>query len=111
MTVPRAYHQIKKLSREELKLFVAENIKTLGEDEANAVIENAFVTPAMLMAIAQSPRLAGYYSVRVRRAPADAAGAVDEARPLPLLVRPRAVVARSDGAGAGTPRHRHATSA
>ena len=66
MTLPRAYHQIKKLSRDELKLFVAENIKVLGEDEAIAVIENPFVTPAMLLAIAQSPRLAGFYAVRVR---------------------------------------------
>lgn len=66
MTLPRAYHQIKKLSRDELKLFVVENIKILGEDEAIAVIENPFVTPAMLMVIAQSPRLAGFYSVRVR---------------------------------------------
>jgi len=66
MTLPRAYHQIKRLSRDELKDFVAENIKTLAEDEAIAVIENPFVTPAMLLAIAQNPRLAGFYSVRVR---------------------------------------------
>jgi len=66
MTAPRSYHEIRKLSREELKLFVAENLKVLGEDEAIAVIENLYVSPAILMAIAQSPRLAGYYSVRVR---------------------------------------------
>jgi hypothetical protein len=66
MTLPRAYHEIKKLSREQLTLFVAENIKHLGEDEALAVIENPFVTPMLLMAIAQNPRLAGFYAVRVR---------------------------------------------
>jgi hypothetical protein len=66
MTLPRAYHQIRRLARDELKDFVAENIKTLAEDEAIAVIENLFVTPSMLMAIAQSPRLAGFYAVRVR---------------------------------------------
>lgn len=66
MSVPRAYHAIKRLPREELKQFVAENIKTLGEDEAIAVIENPFVSPALLLAIAQNPRLAGYYAVRVR---------------------------------------------
>ena len=66
MTVPRSYHEIRKLSRDELKLFVAENLKVLGEDEVLAVIENAYVTPVILMAIAQSPRLAGFYSVRVR---------------------------------------------
>src|SRR4051812_14306837 len=36
---PRSYHEIRKLSREQLKVFVAENIKHLGEDEAIAVIE------------------------------------------------------------------------
>lgn len=66
MTLPRAYHAIKRLSRDELKQFLAENLKTLGEDEAIAVIENPFVTPALLMAIAQTPRLAGFYAVRVR---------------------------------------------
>jgi hypothetical protein len=66
MPVPRSYHQIKKLSREELKVFLAENLTLLGEDEALAVIENAFVTPWMLQAIAQNPRLAGFYSVRAR---------------------------------------------
>ena len=66
MTLPRSYHEIKKLSREELKRFVAENIKILGEDEAIAVIENPFVTPSLLLAIAQNPRLAGFYAVRVR---------------------------------------------
>jgi hypothetical protein len=66
MTTPRAYYEIKKLSRDALKLFVGENLKVLGEDEAIAVIENAFVTPAILLAIAQNPRLTGHYAVRVR---------------------------------------------
>lgn len=66
MTVPRTYHEIRKLSREELKTFLADNLKMLGEDEAIAVIENPFVTPWMLQSIAQNPRLTGFYAVRVR---------------------------------------------
>jgi hypothetical protein len=66
MTMPRAYYEIKKLSRDALKLFAGENLKILGEDEAIAVIENPFVTPAILLAITQNPRLVGYYAIRVR---------------------------------------------
>jgi len=66
MTTPRAYYEIKKLPRDALKLFVGENLKILGEDEAIAVIENPFVTPAILLAIAQNPRLTGHYAIRVR---------------------------------------------
>jgi len=60
------YHDIRRFSRAALKEFLADNLRTLLEDEAWAVIENPYVTPAMLLAIAQSPRLAAYYSVRVR---------------------------------------------
>jgi hypothetical protein len=60
------YHRIKKLPREELKLFVTENIKSLTEDEALAVIENPYVTNGLLQAVAHSQRLTGYYSVRLR---------------------------------------------
>ncbi len=64
--IPRAYHDIRRLPRAELKDFLGENLLTLAEEEAWAVIENPYVTPAMLLAIAQSQRLAAYYSVRVR---------------------------------------------
>src|SRR3954451_21707491 len=112
MTLPRAYHTIRKLSREELKHFVADNIKTLAEDEALAVIENPFVTPAILLAIAQSPRLAGFYSARAaRRASTNPAGAIGETDPLPLLDRSRAAVGRGDRSRDGAQRDRHATPA
>jgi len=68
MRLLRSYHELKKLPRAELKEFLSDNLKTLSEDEAIAVIENPFVTPDILMSIAQTQRLAGYYAVRVRLA-------------------------------------------
>ncbi len=64
--IPRAYHDIRKLPREELKEFLIENSATLTEEEAWAVIENPYVAPSMLLAVAQNQRLTGYYSVRLR---------------------------------------------
>ncbi|MDQ6801457.1 MAG: hypothetical protein M3041_11520 [Acidobacteriota bacterium] len=43
-----------------------ENILSLLEDEALAVLENPYVTPAICQKIAQTPRLTGFYSVRLR---------------------------------------------
>jgi hypothetical protein len=57
---------IKSLGREELGAFVAENLGMLLEDEALAVIANVHVTPQILGKIAQTPRITGFHSVRVR---------------------------------------------
>ncbi len=57
---------IQHLRREELDAFVTDNVAMLLEDEALAVLENPNVTPQILGKIAQSPRITGYHSVRVR---------------------------------------------
>ena len=57
---------IKTLQRDELSDFVAENLGMLVEDEALAVIANVNVTPQILGKIAQTPRVTGFHSVRVR---------------------------------------------
>ncbi len=57
---------IQHLGREDLDVFVIENASMLLEDEALAVLENPNVTPQILGRIAQSPRITGYHSVRVR---------------------------------------------
>jgi hypothetical protein len=62
----RTYHHLKSLRREELADFVVENVKHLLEDEALAVLDHPYVTPAILQTIAQNERLVGYYSVRLR---------------------------------------------
>ena len=57
---------IRELSRADLEAFVKENVRTLLEDEALAVLDNAFVTPAICQAIAHNQRLTGFYQVRLR---------------------------------------------
>src|SRR6266550_2639934 len=57
---------IKSLPREGLLNFVSENILSLLEDEALAVLDNPYVTPAICQKIAQTQRLTGFYSVRAR---------------------------------------------
>jgi len=57
---------IKSFSRDELLHFVKENVRNLLEDEALAVFENPYVTPAICQSIAQTQRLTGFYSVRLR---------------------------------------------
>lgn len=59
-------HDIKSLPREELTLFVKENVRTLLEDEALAVLDNPYATPAICQAIAHTQRLTGFYSVRLK---------------------------------------------
>lgn len=58
--------RLKQLPREELAQFVAENVKHLLEEEALAVLDNPFLTPAVCQTIAQNQRLIGYYSVRLK---------------------------------------------
>jgi hypothetical protein len=57
---------IKSSPRDELAAFVKDNLRTLLEDEALAVLENPYVTPSICQAIANTQRLTGYYSVRLR---------------------------------------------
>lgn len=59
-------HDLKSAARDDLERFLAENLKSLTEDEALAVLENPYVTPAICQQIAQTQRLAAYYSVRVK---------------------------------------------
>jgi hypothetical protein len=57
---------LKSLSRDELADFLAENLTILNEDEALAVLDNAYVTPKICQSIAQNQRLAAFYSVRLK---------------------------------------------
>jgi hypothetical protein len=57
--------RLTKASLDELQAFVADNLTALTEEEAVAVMANAYVTPAILSKIAQNPRLTGFYSVRL----------------------------------------------
>ena len=56
----------KSIPREDLTSFLAGNINHLVEDEALAILENPYVTPRILGMMAQSPRIASFYSVRLR---------------------------------------------
>jgi len=56
---------IKSFTREELLDFVNENVRNFLEDEALAVLDNPYVTPAICQKIAQTQRLTGFYSVRL----------------------------------------------
>lgn len=60
------WKHIKSLSRDELFQFVKENVRTFLEDEALAVLDNPYVTPAICQTVAQDLRLTGFYSVRLR---------------------------------------------
>jgi hypothetical protein len=60
-----ALRQMKRLSRDELDLFVAENLSSLTEDETLAILENPYCSPKLLATIAQTQRLTALYSVRV----------------------------------------------
>jgi hypothetical protein len=62
----RRLRMVENFTREELERFVAEELSAFTEDEALAVLANAYVTPQILGKIAQVPRLAAYYSVRLR---------------------------------------------
>lgn len=64
--LPRTPTDLKSLRRDDLFSFVAENLTTLAEDEALAVLENAYITPKICQVIAQNQRLTAFYSVRLR---------------------------------------------
>ena len=57
---------LKSVSRDDLVGFVSENVRALTEEEALAVLENPYITPALIQKMAQVERLAAYYSVRLR---------------------------------------------
>lgn len=57
---------LKKASAPELENAMMEIGQSLTEDETLAIVENRFVTPRILSKIAQTPRLAGFYSVRLK---------------------------------------------
>src|SRR6266550_13390 len=58
--------RIQSLPRAQLDDFVGENVRQFIEDEALAVLDNPYVTPAICQQIAQNQRLVGFYSVRLR---------------------------------------------
>src|SRR3954452_8726573 len=62
----RPTQRIKSLGREELHAFADENLPQLLEDEALALLDNPHCSPALCGAVAQIPRLTGFYSVRLR---------------------------------------------
>jgi hypothetical protein len=62
----RNYKHIRGFSRDELTDFLAGNAASLIEEEALAVLENPNVTSAMCQAIARTPHLAAFNSVRLR---------------------------------------------
>jgi hypothetical protein len=57
--------ELKKAKPERLAQ-IMDDLAALLEDEALAILENPYVTPRICGAIAQSQRLAAYYSVRLR---------------------------------------------
>src|SRR5579863_3799719 len=61
-----SFRHIKMFTRDELSDFVKENVRALLEDEALAVLDNPYVTPAICQQIAHVQRLTSFYSVRLR---------------------------------------------
>lgn len=61
-----AIEAIRRFSAIELSAFVAENVSSLLEDEALALLDNAHCTAAVCQALARNQRLTAFYSVRVR---------------------------------------------
>ncbi len=64
--IPAGLRHLKQLARDALADFVDENVSLLNEDEALAIVANPNVTPQILGKIAQTPRVTGFHSVRVR---------------------------------------------
>jgi hypothetical protein len=57
---------LKRASAADLEAAMIEIGQSLTENETLAVLENRFVTPKIIAKIAQTPRLTGFYSVRLR---------------------------------------------
>lgn len=62
----QTFQNIRKYGRQELVRFVDENVKSIAEDEALAVLDNPYCSAAICQQIAQNPRLVGYYAVRLK---------------------------------------------
>lgn len=62
----RSLGNLKSLRREDLVSFLSENLNFLSEDEALAILENPHITSKLCGVIAQTQRLAAFYSVRLR---------------------------------------------
>ena len=58
-------HRIKSATNETLRDLIAEELPTLLEEEALAIIANRYVTAPLLGKLAQNQRLTGFYSVRL----------------------------------------------
>jgi hypothetical protein len=58
--------ELRSLDTRRLADFVANEIRNLVEDEALAILENRFITPAICQAIAQNQRLTAFYAVRLK---------------------------------------------
>lgn len=61
----RMLRKLKELTADELDRFCGENLQSLTEEEALAVIAHGYVTASLLGKLAQNQRLNGFYSVRV----------------------------------------------
>src|SRR5437016_3291748 len=61
-------NDIKSLSRDALAQFVADNVASVFEDEALAILDNRNCTSAICSQIARSQRLTAFYSVRLKLA-------------------------------------------
>jgi hypothetical protein len=66
MLTVRHVKDIQSFSRRALADFIVANVRTLVEEEALAALDNPYATPQICQAIAQSHRLTGFYSVRLR---------------------------------------------
>lgn len=58
--------RIRRYSAADLSAFVSDNVSSMLEDEALAVLDNAHCTAAVCQAFARSQRLTAFYSVRLR---------------------------------------------
>jgi len=58
-------HSLSNAGYDELTAFVAANLPSMTEEETLAAVANRFVTPQILGKVAQTPRLTGFYSVRL----------------------------------------------
>ena len=61
----RSIQELRRAGRERLAELLPE-IPTLLEDEVLAILDNAYTTPELLSKIAQTTRLTGFYSVRLK---------------------------------------------
>jgi len=66
MVPSSAIEAIRRFSATELSAFVTENVSSLLEDEALAIIDNAHCTAAVCGVLARNQRLTAFYSVRLR---------------------------------------------